>query len=143
MHPTVKAQPCGSQGNSLARELPVEDKELALFREDLKWAVEESREKKEYVAAAMGLSGPEYLSKLFSGEKTITARHIVGLPQKVEALFEARRAERLGHVVVEHVDEQTARRHLLSGLLGLLAPKRLARAACARVRPARRRSEVA
>lgn len=111
------------QGNSPVRASDAQDKELVLLRQDLREAIEQSGVKKESIAAAMGLPDPAYLSKLFSGEKPITARHLVGLPDDVERIYERLRAERRGLIVVEPVDAETARRHLVSGLFGVLAPQ--------------------
>jgi hypothetical protein len=64
-----------------------------------------------------------YLSRMLSGEKPWTVKHLCNLPDDIEALFEQRRAESFGLIVVAPVDAETARRHLVSGLLGVLAPK--------------------
>lgn len=125
MSTTVKAQLAPRQGNSLALDLSAEDKELALYRQHLREAIEESGEKKEFVAAEMGLPGPEYLSKLFSGEKSISARHIVGLPDNVEAIFEAKRAKHHGHVVVAPLHGADAIEALVAGLVGVIGGHRL------------------
>lgn len=63
-----------------------------------------------------------YLSRMLSGEKPWTVKHLCNLPDDVEALFEQRRAESFGLIVVSPVDLDTARKHLVSGLLGVLAP---------------------
>lgn len=109
------------QGNSLASDDDGQDNNLVLLRHALRSAIEESGEKKEAVAAAMGL-GPEYLSKLFSGEKSITARHLVGLPDRVERIFARRYAELKGLIVVEPVAGADAIHQLVNGLVGVLTP---------------------
>jgi hypothetical protein len=66
-----------------------------------------------------------YVWRLFAGEKPWSVERHLALPDDLEADFEKRRAQSFGLIVVEPVDEQTAREHLVSGLMGLLAPRGL------------------
>lgn len=96
---------------------------LDLLRE----AITESRWKHEALAVEMRLPNAAYLSRMLSGEKPWTLRHIESLPDDVEAIYYRLRAESLGLLVAAPVDAETARRHLVSGLLGVLAPQLPAR----------------
>jgi hypothetical protein len=69
--------------------------------------------------AAMG-KVRTYIHKVLQGEKPLSYEFIVALPDDVEARFEQLRAEHFGHIVVAPVDTETAKRHLVTGLLGLL-----------------------
>src|SRR4051812_15325009 len=95
----VVASTTVARGNSSAFDDDGQDKDLVLVRQALRRAIEESGEKKEAVAAAMGLTDAAYLSKLFSGEKPLTVRHLVGLPDPVERIFVRRYAELQGLIV--------------------------------------------
>jgi hypothetical protein len=121
MSSTLASSAARCQANSPALDDRDQDKELVLLRTALREAIEESGVKKESVAAAMGLPDPAYLSKLFSGEKMITARHIVGLPNDVERIFDRKRAEQSGFVCIEPVDDATADRYLAIGLFARLS----------------------
>lgn len=88
-------------------------------------AIDESGWKHDAVAEAMGLkgeSGKSYLSKMLAGEKPISARHLVSLPDDIEAIFARKYAETFNLVVVTPVFGEAAVRSLMSGLLGVLAP---------------------
>jgi hypothetical protein len=138
MQPRLPVAPMLSQGNSTVPEIDAQDNELVLLRHTLREAIEESGEKKEAVAAAMGLPDAAYLSKLFSGEKPLTARHLVSLPEAVERIFARRYAETQGLIVVEPLSGIDAVHSLVSGLVGVLAPHlpvRASRMAHATVRP--------
>jgi len=121
MSTTLASAALRCQANSPDPGQNDQDKELVLLRIALREAIEESGEKKEAVAAAMGLPDAAYLSKLFSGEKMITARHIVGLPNNVERIFDRKRAEQSGFVCIEPVDDATADRYLAIGLFARLS----------------------
>lgn len=110
------------QGSSSVHLTQSEDKDLVLVRQIFKAAIEESGEKKEFVAAAIGVD-PEYLSKMFSGDKPIQTRHLGALPDQIEAIFARRYAEAFGLVVVTPVVGEAAVHSLVSGLVGLLAPR--------------------
>jgi hypothetical protein len=73
--------------------------------------------------AAMG-KGRAYIGKVLNGEKPMSLAFITALPDDLEARFELLRAESLGLICVEPVDEETARRQLVSGLFGVLSPRR-------------------
>lgn len=124
------------KGNPGVRRARDEDNDVALVRRWLREAIDESGWKHEAVAKAMreksglAITGP-YLSKLLavSGErKTVTAAHICALPDVIEAIYARKYAEHFGLLVVAPVDEVTARRHLVSGLLFGLGPRLPARA---------------
>jgi hypothetical protein len=66
-----------------------------------------------------------YLWRVLNNEKPFRLEHYVALPPDVHALFEGRRAEQRGFIVVEPpADEATARRELVRGLMGVLAASR-------------------
>lgn len=116
---------------AVVRERPTQDTDLALMRADLRDAIAEAGWKHDALAselsAVSGLSidGP-YLSKILSGEKSLSAAHIAALPDDVEAIFTRRRAERFGAIVVPPVDGETAMKQLVSGLVGVLRGRRTA-----------------
>ena len=83
-------------------------------------AIDASGWKHEALAAEMRLPNAAYLSRMLSGEKPWTLRHIESLPDGIEAIYYRLRSESLGLLVVEPVDYETARRHLVSGLVGVL-----------------------
>lgn len=85
----------------------------------LRTAISECGWKHEALAAAMAID-PAYLSRMLSGEKPWTVRHIVALPDDVEARFEAKRAESLGLIVVAPAQGEDAVRQFVSGLFGVL-----------------------
>lgn len=102
------------------------DKELALMGAALRTAIEEAREKKEAVAAAMDLTDAAYLSKLFTAEKPLTARHIVALPPNVARIFARLCAESKGLICVEPLeDDDIAIRNFVGGLVALMRSRRL------------------
>lgn len=109
------SQPSGDEGKSVSLRL-------------MRAAIDESGVKHEAIAAEMGLPNAAYLSRMLSGEKPWTLRHIEALPDGIEAIYYRMRSESLGLVVAEPVDFETARRHLVSGLLGVLAPRLPAKA---------------
>jgi hypothetical protein len=123
MAPRLPIAPSTSQGNSTAPAAEPKDNELVLMRHTLRDAIEESGWKKEAIAAAMDLPDAAYLSKLFSGEKPLMARHLVGLPDDVERIFARRYAEAQGLIAIEPACGGDAVRQLVSGLIGVLAPR--------------------
>lgn len=71
-----------------------------------------------------------HLWRLLHNEKPWRTEHLLALPDDIEALFEARRAEQLGHVVVAPLEGDEAVKALVGGLVGVLRGTRLpARAA--------------
>lgn len=63
------------------------------------------------------------ISRVLNGERPMTLRFLVALPDDVEALFEQRRAESFGLIVVAPVSGEQAVKNFISGAFGLLAPK--------------------
>jgi len=116
--------PVDAKGNPVVRAAAAEDKDLVLVRQWFREAIEESGWKKDAVAAAMTEHGAKvdapYLSKLLSGDKAITAKHIRALPDAVEAIYARKQAESFGQIVVEPVTGEQAIRNLVSGLCGVL-----------------------
>ena len=108
----------GSEDNSLVRTL-------------LRAAITESGWKDGAVAESMGLtgaSGAAYFSKMLSGEKPISAKHLRALPDDVEAIFARLYAESFGLIVVAPARGDEAVKQLVAGLFGVLAPQLPARA---------------
>lgn len=91
----------------------------------LRQAIDESGWKHEALAVELGLTNAAYLSRMLAGEKPWTLRHLAALPDDVEAIFFRLRSESLGQIVVQPVDFETARRHLVSGLVGVLSHRGL------------------
>lgn len=96
---------------------------LALIRR----AVSDAGWNQEALAAEMRLD-KAYVSRVLSGEKPLSARFLIALPDDIEALVSQRYAEHFGFVVVTPVSGEAAVRHLVSGLFGVLAPQLPARA---------------
>lgn len=70
-----------------------------------------------------------HISRVLNGEKRLTLEFVVALPDDVEALFEKRRAEHFGHIVVTPAATASdAVQQLVSGLVGVLAPRLPAKA---------------
>jgi len=74
------------------------------------------------LAVAMG-KDKSYIHRVLNGPDRVTLDFITALPNDMEAKYEQLRAEGFGLIVVEPVDAQTAAKHLVSGLMGLLARK--------------------
>lgn len=110
------AAPC--QVNPCSRDDDAQGKLVSLTL--IRAAIDASGWKHEAIAAEMRLPNAAYLSRMLSGEKPWTLRHIEALPDGIEAIYYRLRAESLGLLVVEPVDYETARRHLVSGLVGVL-----------------------
>jgi transcriptional regulator with XRE-family HTH domain len=63
------------------------------------------------------------ISRVLNGERPLTLPFLLALPDDVEALYEQRRAEAFGLIVVAPVNGEQAVRNLVSGLLGVLSPQ--------------------
>jgi hypothetical protein len=94
------------------------DRYLAMLRQ----AIADTGWKHEALAEALAID-KAYLSRLLSGEKPFRVEHLVSLPDDLEARFATLRAESCGLIVVAPVDEATACRHLVSGLIGVLSAR--------------------
>lgn len=88
----------------------------------LRRAIDETGWKHAAIAAALGVE-PQYLSRMLSGEKVWTVRHLQLLPDDVERRFIELYAESFGLLIVRRVDDATAQMQLASGLFNLLAPR--------------------
>lgn len=119
MADTLRPNSSVCQGEVGSRDDDGRGKSLSLMRE----AITESRWKHGALAAAMKLPNEAYLSRMLSGEKPWTLRHIEALPDDIETIYYRLRSESLGLLVATPVDAETARRHLVSGLIGILAPR--------------------
>lgn len=62
-----------------------------------------------------------YISRVFNNEKPLTLAFEVALPEDVQALYKQYRAESFGLVVIEQMDEETARRQFAAGLFSLFS----------------------
>lgn len=67
-----------------------------------------------------------YIGKVLNGEKPMSLEFITALPDDVEARFEQLRAESFGLIVVAPASAESAAKHLVAGLLGLLTSRRVA-----------------
>lgn len=114
------------KGNPIGPVSIASDSDLVLVRRWMRAAIDESRWKHEAVAMAMTEAGVPtdgvYLSKLLSGEKPISAKHLRALPDDIEAIYARLQAEHFGHIVVTPVTGDRALRNLVSGLIGVMAP---------------------
>ncbi len=94
----------------------------------IRQAMNETGWSPEALSSHMGYQDASYVGKVLKGEKPLSARFIVALPEAVEALFSRRYAENCGHVVVAPVHGDDAIRNLVSGLIGVLSHALPARA---------------
>lgn len=101
--------------------------DVALVRELLREAIDETHSKHDAVACAMGVGSP-YLSQMLAGEKPIGSKHLRALPDDVEAVFARLYAESFGLIVVVPAEGEKALTAFVSGLAGLLGAKLPARA---------------
>jgi hypothetical protein len=70
-----------------------------------------------------------YVHRVLAGDKPLPLTWLEALPEDLKAAFYARRAEQLGHLVLQPIDSQAdARRMVLTGLCALLEPQLPARA---------------
>lgn len=63
------------------------------------------------------------ICRVLNGERPLTLVFLLALPDDVEALFESKRAEAFGMIVVPPVHGDDAVRNLVSGLVGVLGAK--------------------
>ena len=97
------------------------DVDLALSL--LRKAVHDCRWTLDALAAHMHID-KGYISRVMNGEKPLTLVFEVGLPDDVEARYKQYRAESLGLIVVEQMDDDSARRAFAAGLFNMLTAKR-------------------
>ncbi|HZR25492.1 MAG TPA: hypothetical protein VFA59_17990 [Vicinamibacterales bacterium] len=127
-HATVAGD--SSKGKVVGRGTAQQDQELSDLRADLRDAIDESRWKHDALAEAMSLAcgnridGP-YLSKLLSGEKSLSAAHLSALPDDIETIFHRKRAERFGHLVVKPLSGLDAQKAFVAGLIGIMSKPEL------------------
>lgn len=82
------------------------------------------------------------ISRVLNGERPLTLKFVVALPDDIEALYAQRRAEAFGLIVVEPVYGDAAVKSLVSGLVGVLSQRlpvragRMAKATVASIRKA-------
>jgi hypothetical protein len=123
MATSMRVAAVATKGNPLEREETAADNAVVL--QLLRASIDESGWKHEAVAAAMseasGLSidGP-YLAKLLAGEKSWSLRHLLALPNDIEARFANKWASHRGAVVVAPLEGEAAVAALVGGLVGLL-----------------------
>lgn len=114
--------------NSGSRDVDGQGKDLSLVLALLRDAIDECGWKHEALAAAMQLPNPAYLSRMLSGEKPWTLRHLLALPDDIEGRFAQKWAGYRGALVVAPLVGEAAVKALVSGLIGVLAPQLPARA---------------
>ena len=144
MQNIVANTPDGCQVNPDSPTPEAQGNRLSLIRDLLRDAIEESGWKHEALAAYMGLPNGAYLSQMLSGDKPIGTKHLLALPDDVEALFARMYAETFGLIVVSPVSADVAMRQLVSGLVGVLTsrsalPQKAEKMARAVERPAKRK----
>jgi hypothetical protein len=115
--------------NSVVPPVNEMDKELVQLRQSFRAAVEAKDQhglKLEAITAHMrarGCAGMDgsYLHKLYSGERTLTAKHIVALPDTVNALFYSLLAEQHdGQIVIKPATGADGVRQFASGFYGFM-----------------------
>ncbi len=112
-----QSKPVAERRSDLSPHL---DTVLALLRtcvHDKGWTLEA-------LAAEMSID-KSLISRVLNGERPLTLTFLLALPDEVEALFEARRAETFGLIVVEPASGDQAVRNLVSGLFGVLGASKL------------------
>lgn len=85
----------------------------------LRQAIDALDWKHDAVAAAIKVTS-RHFSKMLSGDKPITAKHLAALPIDIELEFLTRWCKALGLIVVSPVSEAEAREQLATGLFSLL-----------------------
>lgn len=126
---TLQTSTVSSQSTSVdAREPELStavDRALALLRNavhDCGWTLD--------ALAAHMRRDKSLISRVLNGERPLTQEFICALPDDVEGLYESRRAEQFGAVVVQPLSGQDALKALVAGLIGVMsAPQLPARAA--------------
>jgi len=117
------------QANPVASRSTIRATEVARCLGVIQRAIQETGWNCEAVAAEMGID-KSYLSRLLSGEKTLTFAHLLDLPDDAEAAYYTLRLREMGRIVVEPVEPEAAIECLVRGLVGVLTErKRMAKAA--------------
>lgn len=88
----------------------------------LREAVEETGWKLDALAQHLDINSA-YVSRMLTGEKPISDRHLRMMPPDVREAFARKYAEAHGLAVVQRVDRESAYRHLAIALFTLLAPE--------------------
>lgn len=82
------------------------------------------------------------ISRILNGERPVTLKFVIALPDDIEALYMQRRAESFGLIVVAPLTGVDAQRAFVAGAIGLMAgshlPSRAAVTAKADIRPAQK-----
>ena len=113
------ASPC--QVHSSSPDAQVQGNELSLLLGFLRDAIDESAWKHDALAVEMQLPNAAYLSRMLAGEKPWTLRHLLALPNDIEALFSQKWAAHRGAIVVAPLHGEAAVQALVGGLVGVLA----------------------
>lgn len=114
------------QDKSLVPTRDAEDIKVDLVRKLLRVSIDLTEWKDAAVAEAIGLkgeSGAAYFSKMLSGEKPISAKHLRALPDDIEQIFARLYAESFGLIVVAPVFGNDAVKQLVAGIFGVLATR--------------------
>lgn len=119
MAATISAQPvrCQAEGGSPAA---IRQGESVTLHALLRAAIDDRKWKHDAIAVALKVP-PKYFSRMLSGEKAITAKHLRALPDDVEIELLVKWAESLGVIVIVPVSDTEARRQLATGLFCLLS----------------------
>lgn len=96
-----------------------------LWLEDLKTAMKTTGWTIDSLAAHLE-KDRSYVSRMLSDDKPFPIDAILALPDDLEAELEARRAERLGRIVVMPLYGQDALKALVAGLIGVMSAPALA-----------------
>lgn len=115
--PSSQSTPVVEESEHLSTDV---DTALALLRtavQDCGWTFDA-------LEAFMGKGYDKSLiSRVLNGERPLTLKFLVALPNDIEALYEKRRAEQFGAVVVEPLSGIEAQRAFVAGFMGLLSSR--------------------
>lgn len=129
---TIADRAGARQGEPDSRVDEPQGNELSLVLALLREAIDESGWKHEALAVEMRLPNAAYLSRMLSGEKPWTLRHLLALPNDIEKRFAEKWARHRGAVVVAPLAGDAAVAALVGGLVGVLTgaalPIRMAKA---------------
>ena len=108
------------QGSLDSRDVDDSGNALSLVLRLLRESIDDCGWKHDALAVQLQLPNAAYLSRMLSGEKPWTLRHLVALPDDIEKCFAEKWAKARGAVVVAPLAGQAAVDALVGGLVGVL-----------------------
>ncbi len=97
----------------------VQGRDLSLLRN----IIDASAWTHEALATVLPVPNAAYISRMLSGEKPWTLRHLAALPDDIASAFHARKAEAHGFIVVRPMQPADAVEHLVGALVALLTDR--------------------